>query len=255
MEYFDSHAHLDDSRFDADREEIFRQLPALGIAYVMNIGCDLPSSEGSVQLAEQYPFVYAAVGSHPDDAAKVDEARIAHYRTLAQHPKVRAIGEIGLDYHYEDVPRAQQKRAFQMQLELARELHLPVVIHLREAQEDCLQILKQFPDVCGVFHCFSGSAELARQLVSRGWYIGFTGVITFKNARRAVEAAEQLPLDRILIETDCPYMAPEPHRGHRNDSRYVPYMAARIAEIKNLPVQTVAQATTENAKRLFGITE
>lgn len=255
MQYFDSHAHLDEACFDADREEIFRQLPALGIVNILNIGCDLASSERSVQLAGQHDFVYAAVGSHPDDADRVNEARIAVYRNLAQNEKVRAIGEIGLDYHYEDVPRQVQKQAFRMQMALAEELKLPVVVHEREAHEDGLAIVREFPNVTGVFHCFSGSVELAKELVRRGWYIGFTGVITFKNARKAVEVARFLPLDRILIETDCPYMAPEPYRGRRNDSRYVPYMAAKIAEIKQLPVEQVAAATTENARRLFRISK
>lgn len=253
MQFFDSHAHLDEACFDADRAEIFRELPEKGVVNILNIGCDQAASERSVKLAEQYPFVYAAVGSHPDDADHVDDRRIAVYRELAQHEKVRAIGEIGLDYHYEDVPREIQQNAFRMQMALARELNLPVVIHEREAHEDGLAIVKEFPEVTGVFHCFSGSSEFAKELIKRGYYIGFTGVITFKNARKAVEVAEMLPLDRILIETDCPYMAPEPYRGRRNDSRFVPLMAQKIAEIKGLSVEEVAQATTENAKRLFRI--
>lgn len=253
MQFFDSHAHLDEACFDADRAEIFRELPEKGVVNILNIGCDLPASERSIKLAEEYDFVYAAVGSHPDDADHVDENRIEVYRELAKHEKVRAIGEIGLDYHYEDVPREVQKKAFRMQMALARELKLPVVVHEREAHEDGLAIVKEYPEVTGVFHCFSGSTELAKELLKRGYYIGFTGVITFKNARKAVEVAEMLPLDRILIETDCPYMAPEPFRGRRNDSRFVPLMAAKIAEIKHLSVEEVAQATTENAKRLFHI--
>ncbi len=253
MEYFDSHAHLDDRRFDADRAEIFAQLPQAGVTRVMNIGCDLASSLASVRLAEQYDFVYAAVGSHPDDADNVDPALLERYRALARHPKVRAIGEIGLDYHYDDVPRDVQRRAFIVQLALAVELDLPAVVHEREAHGDAMDILRQFPTARGVFHCYSGSLEMARELVKLGWYVGFTGVITFKNARRAVEVARDLPLERLLIETDCPYMAPEPYRGRRNDSRYVPYMARKLAEIKGLPEETVARATAENAKRLFAI--
>lgn len=249
--YFDSHAHLDDPRFDADREEIFAALAEQGP--VMNVGCDLASSERSVALAQKYPFVYAAVGSHPDDADHVDGRLLNAYRRLCAEEKVRAIGEIGLDYHYEDVPRAQQIVAFEQQLELAEALKLPVIVHEREAHGDAMDIVMRHPDVRGVFHCFSGSKEMALWLVERGWYIGFTGVLTFKNARRAVEAAQALPLDRILIETDCPYMAPEPYRGRRNDSRYVPLVAAKLAELRGLTPEEAGRITAENAKRLFAI--
>ncbi len=251
--YFDSHAHLDDRRFDGDRDALFADLKQCGVGLVMNVGCDLPSSERSVALAHRYPFVYAAVGSHPDDADSVDGRLLDRYRALAADGRVRAIGEIGLDYHYEDVPRVRQLLAFEQQLELAEALHLPVIVHEREAHGDAMDIVRRHPDATGVFHCFSGSAELALWLAERGWYLGFTGVVTFKNARRAVEAVAALPLERILIETDCPYMAPEPHRGHRNDSRYVPLVADRIAEIKGVSPQEVETATTENAKRLFRI--
>ncbi len=249
--YFDSHAHLDDPRFDADRDEIFAALAEQGP--VMNVGCDLASSERSVALAQKYPFVYASVGSHPDDADHVDGKLLDAYRRLCAEKKVRAIGEIGLDYHYEDVPRAQQIIAFEQQLELAEALKLPVIVHEREAHGDAMDIVMRHPDVCGVFHCFSGSKEMALWLVDRGWYIGFTGVLTFKNARRAVEAAQALPLDRILIETDCPYMAPEPYRGRRNDSRFVPLVAAKLAELRGLTQQEAGEITAENAKRLYGI--
>lgn len=253
MLHFDSHAHLDDRRFTPDRQEIMHSLRDHGVGLIMNVGCDLPSSQRSITLAEEYPFVYASVGSHPDDADHVNGTLLDQYRRLAAHPKVKAIGEIGLDYHYEDVPRVQQLIAFEEQLELAEALKLPTIIHEREAHGDAMDIVRRHPDVTGVFHCFSGSAEMALWLAERGWYIGFTGVVTFKNARRAVEAVEALPLDRILIETDCPYMAPEPHRGHRNDSRYVPLVAARIAQIKGLSHEEVAAATTQNAKKLFRI--
>ena len=251
--YFDSHAHLDDARFDGEREEIFATLADHGVGLIMNVGCDLPSSERSVALAERYPFVYAAVGSHPDDAGHVDGRLLDRYRALAAHPKVRAIGEIGLDYHYEDVPRAQQIIAFEQQLELAEALHKPVIVHEREAHADAMAIVRRHPDVRGVFHCFSGAKELALWLVERGWYIGFTGVLTFKNARKAVEVAQALPLDRILIETDCPYMAPEPYRGRRNDSRYVPLVAKKLAELRDLTPEEAGRITTENARRLYGI--
>lgn len=249
--YFDSHAHLDDPRFDADRDEIFAALAEQGP--VMNVGCDLASSERSVALAQKYPFVYASVGSHPDDADHVGGKLLDAYRRLCAEKKVRAIGEIGLDYHYEDVPRAQQIIAFEQQLELAEALKLPVIVHEREAHGDAMDIVMRHPDVRGVFHCFSGSKEMALWLVDRGWYIGFTGVLTFKNARRAIEAAQALPLDRILIETDCPYMAPEPYRGRRNDSRFVPLVAAKLAELRGLTQQEAGEITAENAKRLYGI--
>lgn len=251
--YCDSHAHLDDRRFDADRAEIFADLERHGVGLVMNIGCDLKSSLQSVALAHEYPFVYAAVGSHPDDAAQLDETRLALYRQLCTDERVKAIGEIGLDYHYEDPSREVQLPAFRRQLELAQELKLPVIVHEREAHADGMEMIRQFPDVTGVFHCYSGSLEQAKELVKYGWYIGFTGVVTFKNARKALEVAQWLPLDRILIETDCPYMAPEPHRGRRNDSRLVPLVASKLAELRGLTAEEMGEITTENAKRLFRI--
>lgn len=249
--YFDSHAHLDDAHFDGDRAAILDDLKNHGVTMVMNVGCDLPSSERSVRLAEQYPFLYAAVGSHPDDAAQVDEARIAVYRELCKNPRVKAIGEIGLDYHYEDPPRDVQQRAFRLQMALAQELSMPVVIHERKAHEDGLRIIDEFPDVKGVFHCFSGSYEMAKELIKRGWCIGFTGVVTFKNAHKAVEVAQNIPLDRILIETDCPYMAPEPFRGRRCDPSLVPYVAKKIADLRGIPAEEAARATESNARRVF----
>ena len=249
--YFDSHSHMDDRRFDGDREEIINDLKNHGVGLLMNVGCDLPSSERSVALAERYDWIWAAVGSHPDDAAQVDEARIAVYRELCKNPRVKAIGEIGLDYHYEDPPRDVQQRAFRLQMALAQELSMPVVIHERKAHEDGLRIIDEFPDVKGVFHCFSGSYEMAKELIKRGWCIGFTGVVTFKNAHKAVEVAQNIPLDRILIETDCPYMAPEPFRGRRCDPSLVPYVAKKIADLRGIPAEEVARATESNARRVF----
>ncbi len=253
--YFDSHAHLDDPRFDGEREQIIAELAQHEVAYVMNVACDAASSLRSIALAEAYPFFYAAVGSHPDDADHVDDALLSQYWAMAANRRVRAIGEIGLDYHYEDVPRAQQISAFEQQLVLAEELKLPVIVHMREAWQDAQAVLCRHPGVRGVFHCFSGSRETALWLVERGWYIGFTGVITFKNARRAVEVAQAIPLDRLLIETDCPYMAPEPYRGRRNDSRLVPLMAAKLAQIRGITPEEAGRITTENARRLFRIDE
>ena len=251
---FDTHAHMDDRAFDADREELLASLPEQGLALVMNPGCSLESSRNAVALANRYDYIYAAVGSHPDVADEVNDAVLAEYRELCKlNIKVRAIGEIGLDYHYEDIPRELQKKAFTAQMELARELKLPVIVHERDAHEDGMSIVRRFPDVTGVFHCYSGSAEMARQLVDMGWYIGFTGVLTFKNARKALEVAASIPLDRIVIETDCPYMAPEPFRGKRNDPGKLFRMAEKLAELRGLSVEEAQSVTLENGKRLYRI--
>ena len=251
--YFDSHAHLTEDCFAQDFDTVVDNMKAASVTGMMEIGFDLPSSEKAVQLAERFDWVHAAVGSHPDDAEQVDEARIAVYRGLCRNPRVKTIGKIGLDYHYEEPGREVQQRAFRMQLALAQELSMPVVIHEREAHEDGLRILEEFPTIRGVFHCFSGSYEMAKELIKRGWYIGFTGVVTFKNARKAVETAANIPLDRILIETDCPYMAPEPFRGRRCDPSLVPYVAKKIADLRGLSPEAAAAATAENAKRCFRI--
>ena len=250
---FDTHAHMDDHAFDEDREALLTSLPSQGLALVMNPGCSLASSYNAVKLANTYDYIYAAVGSHPDVADEVNETVLEEYRKLCKLPKVMAIGEIGIDYHYEDIPRDLQKKAFRMQLELAQEVGLPVIVHERDAHEDGMAIVKEFPDVTGVFHCYSGSAEMARQLVELGWYIGFTGVLTFKNARKAIETAASIPLDRIVLETDCPYMAPEPFRGKRNDPGYLYRMAEKLAEIRGLSVEEIQAITTENGKRLYRI--
>lgn len=251
---FDTHAHMDDRRFDADREAVLLGLREKGVGLVMNPGCSLDSSRNAIALAEQYDFVYAAVGSHPDVADEVNEAVLAEYEKLCKlHPKVKAIGEIGIDYHYEDIPRDLQLKAFRLQMELARAVKLPVIVHEREAHEDGMAVVREFPEVTGVFHCYSGSAEMAKVLVDRGWYIGFTGVITFKNARRAIETIEAIPLERIVLETDCPYMAPEPFRGKRNDPGYLYRMAEKLAEVKGISVEEARAATAENGRRLYGI--
>ena len=250
---FDTHAHLDDRAFDFDREALISGLPEKGIALVMNPGCSLESSKNAVALAKKYPFLYAAVGSHPDAADEVDEAVLKEYRLLCREEKVKAIGEIGLDYHYEDIPREIQKKAFRMQMALAQEVGLPVIIHQREALADCLEILGDFPEVKGVFHCFSGSAQTARELTAQGWYVGFTGVLTFKNARKALEAAKAVPKDRIVLETDCPYMAPEPYRGRRNDPGYLYRMAEVLGELLEITPEEAQALTLQNGKRLYGI--
>ena len=251
---FDTHAHLDDRAFDTDREALIASLPDQGVGLVMNPGCSLASSKNACLLAKTYPHVYAAVGSHPDAADEVNDEVIGEYRKLCKlNPKVKAIGEIGLDYHYEDIPRDIQKRAFRLQMQLARELDMPVIVHEREAHEDGLAIVDEFPEVKGVFHCYSGSLELAKELIKRGWYIGFTGVLTFKNARKAVEVAANIPLDRIVLETDCPYMSPEPFRGKRNDPGKLYRMAEKLAEIRSLTVEEIHTITMENGKRLYRI--
>ena len=251
---FDTHAHLDDRAFNEDREALLSDLPRQGLALVMNPGCSLSSSRNADALSKQYDYIYAAVGSHPDAADEVNEAVLEQYRQLVKaNPKIKAIGEIGLDYHYEDIPRDLQKAAFRAQMKLAEELQLPVIVHEREAHADAMEILDQFPTVTGVFHCYSGSAEMAKELVKRGWYIGFTGVLTFKNAKKAVEVAKLLPHDRLVLETDCPYMAPEPFRGKRNHPGYLYRMAEKLAEIWELPVEEVQAITLENGKRLYNI--
>ena len=254
MMLFDTHAHLNDEAFDEDREQLLSGLAEKGVGLVMNAGCSLASSREVVEIAKQYSWLYAAVGSHPDAADEVNESVLEEYRKLCKlNNKVKAIGEIGLDYHYEDIPREIQQKAFRLQMELARELNLPVIVHERDAHEDGMSIVREFPEVTGVFHCYSGSAEMARQLVDMGWYIGFTGVLTFKNARKAVETAASIPLDRIVLETDCPYMAPEPFRGKRNDPGYLYRMAEALAQIRGITPEEAAAATTENGKRLYRI--
>ena len=251
---FDTHAHMDDHAFDIDRETLLAELPNQGIALVMNPGCSLESSRNVDALTRRYDYIYGAVGSHPDVADEVNEAVLEEYRMLCkQNSKIKAIGEIGLDYHYEDIPREIQLKAFRMQMELARELGLPVIVHEREAHEDGMKVVDEFPEVKGVFHCYSGSAEMAKELIKRGWYIGFTGVLTFKNARKAVEVASSIPLDRIVIETDCPYMAPEPFRGKRNDPGKIYRMAEKLAEIRGLTVDEIHRITVENGKKLYRI--
>lgn len=249
---FDTHAHLDDRAFDDDRDFLLSSLPNLGITHLMNPGCSLETSRAASALSRQYDWIEAAVGSHPDSADEVDDSVIEIYRTLCrENDKIRAIGEIGLDYHYEDVPREIQKRAFRMQMALARELDMPVIVHEREAHADAMAIVEEFPEVTGVFHCFSGSVELAQWLVARGWFIGFTGVITFKNARKSLEVLTAIARDRIVIETDSPYMAPTPYRGTRNDPSKVIKMAEKVAEMLDISTQEAIALTENNGKRLY----
>ena len=251
---FDTHAHFDDSQFDNDRDATIESLKDFGVTNVVNIGADMQGSRDSIALADKYDFIYASVGVHPHEVENMTEDDIDTLRNLAKHPKVKAIGEIGLDYHYEDGTDPEtQKKWFIRQLELSKELNMPVVIHDRESKGECLEILKEHNISNGVVHCFSGSAETAKEILKLGMMISFTGVLTFKNARRAIEACAQIPIERLMIETDCPYMAPEPHRGERNFSGYVEFVARKIAEIKGMTFEDVAAITTENAKKFYGI--
>ena len=253
--YFDTHAHYYDRAFDADRDDVLAALPAAGVDLALCPGCDLESSRQSVALAEQYPHLYAAVGFHPENLEGARLSDLAEIEAMAAHPRVKAVGEIGLDYYWEKDPdrRRIQRDFFSAQLSLAEQLDLPAIVHDREAHRDSLDMVRAHPNARGVFHCYSGGVEDAKTLVIMGWMVSFTGVITFKNARRALEVIEWLPMDRIMIETDAPYMAPEPYRGRRNDSRYVFRMAEAIAQVKGLTAEEVGRITTENGKRFFNI--
>lgn len=256
MRLFDTHAHYDSGAFNADRMEVLASMPEAGVELILNPGCDLPSSQTAVELAEKFPFVYAAVGVHPSDCEGFSQNTLDGLRTLAARPKVRAVGEIGLDYYWKDnPPREFQREVFHAQLELAEELQLPVIVHDREAHQDCLEVVRAHPKVTGVYHCYSGSLEDAKTLVKLGWMLSFTGVVTYKNARRSLEVIDWLPMDRIMIETDSPYLTPEPFRGKRNDSRKVYRVAETIAQVKGLEAEEAARITLENGKRFFGIEE
>ena len=252
MPIFDTHAHYDADRFDSDRDTVLSALPGDGVGLVVDPGCDLPSSRAAVALAEKYSHVYAAVGIHPEDCAGFQDGDLAELRQLLRHPTAVAIGEIGLDYYWEEnPPRDFQQTVFRKQLALASELDLPVIVHDREAHGDSLAIIQEFPTVTGVFHCFSGSPEMAAELLKRGWYLGFDGPITYKNAKRAPEVAAITPLDRMVVETDAPYMPPVPMRGKRNDSRYLPYVIEKLAAWKGVTVEEMTRITWENGRRLF----
>jgi TatD DNase family protein len=251
---FDSHAHYDDNSFDEDREGVIRDLQENNIIGVLNCGSSLEGARASAKMAEQYDFFYAAVGIHPEYADIVNDEVLGEIRQLAKHEKVRAIGEIGLDYYYEENPEREiQKRAFKMQMQLADELGLPVIIHDRDAHEDTLNIMKQYPGVKGVVHCFSGSPEFAKQCLSLGYYIGFTGVVTFKNAKKIQEVAKAVPVEKMLVETDCPYMAPTPYRGKRNRSEYVQFIIEELAKIKGLSVEEISGQFVKNIKDLLNL--
>ena len=249
---FDSHAHYTDKAFNDDRENMLGSLKESGICGVINCGADLLSSEKSVALSEKYDYIYCACGVHPEEVDGLPENYIDILRNMAQNKKCVAIGEIGLDYYWRQDNKELQKKVFEEQILLAKELALPIIVHDREAHEDTLAILKKHKPK-GVLHCFSGSVETAKEILKLGMYIGLGGAVTFKNAKKPVEVAEMLPLDRLLLETDCPYMAPVPMRGKRNYSAYIEYVAEKIAEIKGIDPQTVTDQATENTKTLFGI--
>ena len=252
---FDTHAHYNDSAFDTDRNELLRQLPQKGVRFVMLAGSSLDDSAENVKTAQAYDYIFAAVGVHPEYADTAPDGYLLQLKELSQSSeKVRAIGEIGLDYHYDGYDREKQIRLFREQLELAQELGLPVIIHSRDATEDTLNILKEYKPQ-GVLHCFSGSAETAKEVIKLGMYIGFTGVLTFKNAKKALRALEAVPLDRLLLETDCPYMAPVPFRGKRSDSSMIAFTAEKAAEIKGIPVQELLDITCRNGMKFYDITQ
>ena len=249
--YFESHAHYDDERFDDDRDELLASFPAEGIETVVNSSSDIASSRASIVLAEKYPFFYASVGVHPHEVSKMREEDIDTLRELSKHPKVVAIGEIGLDFYYDLSPRDDQRYWFKRQLALAEELDMPVIIHSRDASQECFDIISASNVRKGVIHCYSGSAPMAQDYADMGFYIGIGGSLTFKNNKKTVEVVEKLPLEKILIETDSPYLAPVPYRGRRNDSRLLKYVVEKISEIKNVPEIDICNITKNNAIELF----
>jgi len=251
--YFDTHAHYDSSKFAEDRDEVIRAAYESGVSLIVDPGDTLERSKNTVALAEQYNFIYAAVGVHPEEFETWTDDTVDRLRELAGNPKVVAIGEIGLDYYWDKSHTELQKQMFRTQIELALELNLPIIVHDREAHGDCFSIVCDYPALRGVFHCYSGSAEMAKELLKRGWYLGFDGPITYKNNVKAMEVLAVTPLDRIVLETDSPYLSPVPNRGKRNDSRNLPYIAAVVAREKGISVDDAAAITYENGKRLYGI--
>lgn len=252
---FDSHSHMYSGNFMDDREEVFQRIKDAGVSYVLNAGSDLESSVQAIELAGRYDMFYAAVGCHPHDVKDMDESTMIMFKGLAKKPKVQAIGEIGLDYHYDYSPRDVQQYWFRRQIQLALELSLPIIIHDREANDDVMSILKEEKafQTKVVMHCFSGSEELARQYIKLGAMISISGTVTYKNARKTVEVAKSIPIEHLMIETDAPYLTPEPFRGKRNEASYVKYTAEKIAEIRGIGFEELADVTRENAKRFFDI--
>ena len=252
---FDTHAHYDDDAFDDDRDVLLSGMKEAGVEYIVNVGASMASSERSVALAEKYPFVYAAVGVHPDEVGELNDEKIEQLRTWANHEKVKAIGEIGLDYYWDKEQHDLQKHWFMRQMELANECKLPMIVHSREAAKDTLDmvIAAKSLELSGIIHCYSYSAEQAREYLNMGYYIGIGGVLTFKNAKKLKEVAEYAPLSQIVLETDCPYLAPVPYRGKRNDSSKLSLVAEELAAIKQMPVEEVIRITNENGRKLYHI--
>lgn len=252
---FETHAHYDDEAFDIDREEILLSLPKQGIEYVVNISSTLKSVEKTIELAEKYPYIYGAIGIHPEDAATLNEEWLLWLKEKAKHPKNVAIGEIGLDYYWDTPDRKIQKEWFERQMGLAKELKLPMIIHSRDAANDTYQMMKDAnaDKIGAIIHCFSYGVEQARQYLDMGFYLGIGGVLTFTNGKKLKEVVEFAPIEQLVLETDCPYLAPVPHRGKRNSSLYLPYVAEEIAKIKKIDYESVIQITNENAKRFYRI--
>lgn len=251
---FDSHAHYDDEAFKEDQSEVLEKIQLSGVKRILNCGSSIESSERTVELAKRHDFIYGACGIHPDSADQV-KSNLNKIGDLLKGPKLVAVGEIGLDYYYKGFDRETQLRAFREQMDLAAQLKLPVIIHDRDAHEDTLKVIDEFKGVTGVLHCFSGSLEFSREVLKRGYYLGFTGVITFKNAKKAVGVLKEAPADRILVETDCPYMAPVPHRGERNDSSFLVHTLSKMAEIRGIGYDEACRLTWENASEMLNIKE
>lgn len=252
----DTHTHLDDARYNDDRDAMIARAREAGVEAFVTIGCDLATSQAAVAIANQHPFVYASVGVHPHEVKHISDGWYDEFRRLVNNKKVVAYGEIGLDYHYNYSSPKDQRERFREQIQLARELNLPVIVHTREAQDDTMTILKEekASEIGGVFHCFSGDAWLAKDALDLGFYLSFSGILTFQNATMLRDIAKNTPLDRVLIETDCPYLTPVPHRGKRNEPAYVAHVAKQLAAIHpELSLEQIEQRTTENAKRLFKI--
>jgi TatD DNase family protein len=252
---FDTHVHLNAEQFSEDLDEVIDRAKAEGVDYMVVVGFDRPTIIKAMELVEEYDFIYASIGWHPVDAIDMREEDLLWIEELAKHPKVVAIGEMGLDYYWDKSPKEIQQEVFRKQIQLAKKVKLPIVIHNREATADIITILKEenAAEVGGIMHCFSGSVEVAKECVDMNFYISLGGPVTFKNAKKPKEVAQEIPLDKLLIETDCPYLAPHPHRGKRNEPSYVKLVAEQIAELKDISYEVVSSVTTENAKKIFGI--
>lgn len=247
---FDTHSHYDDEKFNPDREELLNSLQGQGVSYIVSCGCDIATTEFNLNLSQTYNYIYFAAGFHPENLEGAELSDLDKIKEFAQHEKCLAIGEIGLDYHWMESSKEKQKEFFVKQIELSKELDMPVIVHDREAHGDTLDILRDTKPK-GVLHCFSGSKEMAKDIIKLGMYIGLNGVATFKNARKSLEVVKEIPIERLVLETDCPYLAPEPHRGKRNNSSYIPFIAEKIAEVLEMDAQELLNITSENAKKLY----